>query len=251
LFVSLYEVDWQAADLQELLACEVPPLLSAAAANLQAVSSTAAATAAPDAQQQQFVSQLADMLYASAVLANASKVDDATTYSSSSSSSDDGSSSNNSSGSACWYGSQGMHQLLDAVAKHANSWDMQDVSRKVREGGGGQVTAEGSATPHSSLLVCVSALLLLSFQVLFSPVVGVIPDARCCFRQPQGGDKVYIGGELPSTSRGDCWGKLSWYLNMLCCAGRGVIAVGLWKCAAVAADGSARQQQYHQQQHRL
>jgi hypothetical protein len=153
LFVSLYEVDWQAADLQELLAFEVPPLLSAAAANLQAVSSTAAATAAPDAQQQQFVSQLADMLYASAVLANASKVDDATTYSSSSSS-DDGSSSNNSSGGACWYGSQGMHQLLDAVAKLANSWDMQDVSRKVREGGGGRSLLK--ALPHRTA-ACWSA----------------------------------------------------------------------------------------------
>jgi hypothetical protein len=150
--VSLYEVNWQAADMEELLADAIPPLLAAAAANLSALLDKLPEDTDPpqQRQQQRLAGQLADMLYALAVLATAANEDavaaagawgrDSTSStgenagSSSSSSGGGGGSSSSSSGAVhCrWYQSTAMQQLLDAVAAVGSSWDMTCVSRKVR-----------------------------------------------------------------------------------------------------------------------
>jgi hypothetical protein len=111
-----------------MLADEMPPLLSATAANLQGAADTQAPASDQQQQQQQLVSQLADMLYSLAVLADTSH-EDADTGSDADSSSS--SSSGGSSAAAHWYQCSSMQQLLDAVATLGNSWDVDSISRKV------------------------------------------------------------------------------------------------------------------------
>lgn len=168
LFVSLYECNWDGVDADDLLQEQIPPLLLAAADSLVdgAGVASAAEAAAPASegasegqaaatftepmlqqleQQGRFVGQLADMLYALAVLACDTAERSARAHAAAdagvdglpvdSSSSTDGSSGSSTGGDAQqhWYQSDGMHQLLEAVAARSTSWDMGCVSRKVSQ----------------------------------------------------------------------------------------------------------------------